>query len=135
MKDCLKYFYYKILLDVGQETVVLSGLNKQAGDSLRHIKNLYDETKYLKAYLEKLEAKAHYDMVMRRAERHPPPWYRRILFICGLGGISIYAWYKLDPQGCENRLLQIGNSSRNVLQLAGEFFTRSESIQQNVIIS
>ena len=45
-----------------------------------------------------LEAKAHYDMVMRRAERHPPPWYRRILFICGLGGISIYAWYKLDPQ-------------------------------------
>ncbi len=38
-------------------------------------------------------------------------------------------------QGCENRLLQIGNSSRNVLQLAGEFFTRSESTQQNVIIS
>ena len=42
------------LLDVGQETVVLSGLNKQAADSLKHIKNLYDETKYLKAYLDKV---------------------------------------------------------------------------------
>ena len=45
------------LLDVGQEAIVLSGLNKHASDSLKNIKNLYDETKYLKTYLEKLEAK------------------------------------------------------------------------------
>ena len=42
------------LLDFGQETVVLSGMNKQAGESLKHIKNLYDETKYLKSYLEQV---------------------------------------------------------------------------------
>ena len=45
------------LLDVGQEAIVLSGLNKHASESLKNIKNLYDETKYLKTYLEKLEAK------------------------------------------------------------------------------
>ena len=40
--------------DLGQEAIVLSGLNAKAGDSLRHIKNLYEETKYLKIYLEKV---------------------------------------------------------------------------------
>ena len=42
------------VLDIGQEAIVLSGLNKQAGESLKNIKNLYDETKYLKSYLEKV---------------------------------------------------------------------------------
>ena len=45
------------VLDIGQEAIVLSGLNKHASESLKNIKNLYDETKYLKTYLEKLEAK------------------------------------------------------------------------------
>ena len=35
------------VLDIGQEAIVLSGLNKSAGESLKNIKNLYDETKYL----------------------------------------------------------------------------------------
>ena len=42
------------VLDIGQEAIVLSGLNRSAGDSLKNIKNLYDETKYLKSYLEKV---------------------------------------------------------------------------------
>ena len=42
------------VLDIGQEAIVLSGLNKSASDSLKNIKNLYDETKYLKSYLEKV---------------------------------------------------------------------------------
>ena len=42
------------MLDIGQEAVVLSGLNKHASTSLKNIKNLYDETKYLKTYLEKV---------------------------------------------------------------------------------
>ena len=42
------------LLDIGQEAVVLSGLSKHASSSLKNIKNLYDETKYLKTYLEKV---------------------------------------------------------------------------------
>ena len=58
--DCLLLFKVDNpmhLLDVGQEAIVLSGLNKHASESLKNIKNLYDETKYLKTYLEKLEAK------------------------------------------------------------------------------
>ena len=42
------------VIDLGQEAIVLSGLNERASDSLKHIKNLYDETKYLKTYLEKV---------------------------------------------------------------------------------
>ena len=42
------------VLDLGQEAIVLSGLNRSASDSLKNIKNLYDETKYLKSYLEKV---------------------------------------------------------------------------------
>ena len=42
------------VLDIGQEAIVLSGLNKSAGESLKNIKNLYDETKYLKSHLEKV---------------------------------------------------------------------------------
>ena len=42
------------LREVGQEAVVLSGLNKQAANTMRNIKNLYDETKYLKSFLEKV---------------------------------------------------------------------------------
>ena len=45
------------VLDIGQEAIVLSGLNRSAADSLRNIKNLYDETKYLKSYLEKVNFK------------------------------------------------------------------------------
>ena len=45
------------MLDIGQEAVVLSGLNKHASTSLKNIKNLYDETKYLKTYLEKVSIK------------------------------------------------------------------------------
>ena len=45
------------LLDIGQEAVVLSGLSNHASNSLKNIKNLYDETKYLKSYLEKVGRK------------------------------------------------------------------------------
>ena len=50
------------LLDIGQEAVVLSGLSKHASSSLKNIKNLYDETKYLKTYLEKvvMKRKTHF---------------------------------------------------------------------------
>ncbi len=40
--------------ELGQEAIVLSGVCERAGDSLKHIKNLYEETKYLKNYLEKV---------------------------------------------------------------------------------
>ena len=43
------------VLDIGQEALVLSGLSRSAGESLKNIKNLYNETKYLQQYLEKVK--------------------------------------------------------------------------------
>lgn len=123
------------LLDVGQETVVLSGLNKQAADSLKHIKNLYDETKYLKTYLEKLEAKVHYDMVMKKASPSRPPWYRRLLFICLLGGITIYTWHRIDPQGCETKLAKVGESSLGLVEELRTFVTADHSPTTDVVLN
>ena len=82
------------LLDVGQEAIVLSGLNKHASESLKNIKNLYDETKYLKTYLEKLEAKVHYDIAMRRKTAVRPPWWRRLLFLGLLLSAGGAVWHR-----------------------------------------
>jgi hypothetical protein len=40
--------------DLSQEVVVLSGLNQHTEDAVRHIKNLYEEAKFLKEDLEKV---------------------------------------------------------------------------------
>ena len=48
------------VLDIGQEAIVLSGLSRSAGESLKNIKNLYDETKYLQRYLEKVKYNFHF---------------------------------------------------------------------------
>jgi len=122
------------LLDIGQETVVLSGLNKQAGDSLKHIKNLYDETKYLKTYLEKLEAKVHYDMVMRKSRPDRPPWYRRVLFVAALGGAVVFAWYKVDPQGCEGKLRLGGEKCLSMFETAKLYFATNYHTSNAVLI-
>merc|ERR1711892_581716 len=68
------------VLDIGQEAIVLSGLSRSAGESLKNIKNLYDETKYLQRYLEKLEAKVHYDIALRWKTPYKTPWYRQLIF-------------------------------------------------------
>lgn len=111
------------LLEFGQETVVLSGLSRQAGDSLKHIKNLYEETKYLKSYLEQLEAKAHYDMVVRCATPYRPPWYRRLVFLVLLGSACLYTWHRADPQGCSSRVEKLGGLAKSGLESVREFFT------------
>ena len=85
------------LLEVGQEAIVLSGLNKHASDSLKNIKNLYDETKFLKAYLEKLEAKVHYDIAMRLKTPYTPPWWRRILFLGVVFSAGGFLWHRQVP--------------------------------------
>lgn len=48
------------VLDLGHEAIVLSGLNQKANDSLVHINKLYEETKYLKNYLEKVRIRGIY---------------------------------------------------------------------------
>merc|ERR1712038_621283 len=111
------------VLDIGQEAIVLSGLNRSASDSLRNIKNLYDETKCLKSYLEKLEARVHYDLSVRHKTPYSPPWYRRLLFLGGLLGTGLWLWRRQDPQGFEGQLTRLAETGRSGLETLVEFFT------------
>jgi len=111
------------VLDIGQEAIVLSGLNKQAGESLKNIKNLYDETKYLKSYLEKLEAKVHYDMTLRRKTAYRPPWYRRLLFVSIMVFAGAFAWRRHNQASFERNLSLLAASGISAYSAAVDFFT------------
>jgi len=111
------------LLDLGQEAVVLSGLQKQTSSSLKNIKNLYDETKYLKTYLEKLEAKVHYDMSVTHKNPQSPPWYRRLLFLGGILGTGAWIWSRQDPSGFEKSVEKMSQQSLIMWGSCVDFFT------------
>lgn len=115
------------MLDIGQEAVVLSGLNKHAASSLKNIKNLYDETKYLKSYLEKLEAKVHYDMVVTHKNPKSPPWYRRLLFLGGIVGAVAWIWRRTDQASFDRSLVKLSETAVIAYGNAVEFFTRKDS--------
>jgi len=111
------------MLDLGQEAVVLSGLQKQTSSSLKNIKNLYDETKYLKTYLEKLEAKVHYDMSVTHKNPQSPPWYRRLLFVGGILGTGAWIWSRQDPAGFERNVEKLSQQSLIMWGTILDFFT------------
>jgi hypothetical protein len=112
------------VLDIGQEAIILSGLNKKAGDSLKNIKNLYDETKYLKSYLEKLEAKVHYDITMKSKSRLTPSWCRRIGFISLVGGLVAYMCYRRDPDNFNQQVVEGKEVLSNAWDVIATFFTK-----------
>merc|ERR1712002_610612 len=111
------------VLDIGQEAIVLSGLNKQAGESLKNIKNLYDETKYLKNYLEKLEAKVHYDIALKRKTSYSPPWYRRLIFVSLLICAGAFAWRRNDQAGFDRYSAYIAASGVSAYTALVNYFT------------
>jgi len=121
------------VLDIGQEAIVLSGLNKQAGESLKNIKNLYDETKYLKNYLEKLEAKVHYDIALKRKTAYRPPWYRRLLFVAVLvcaGGVT---WRRLDSTGFDRNISLLAAAGISAYSVILDFFTDGGTRQPGIV--
>merc|ERR1712080_177953 len=122
------------VLDIGQEAIILSGLNKQATDSLKNIKNLYDETKYLKSYLEKMEAKVHYDIAMRRKTPQSPSLLRRLAFLGLVGGTIGYIIYRRNPQAVVDRLEQAGAVLSNVWDGVLLFFVGESTVIQSTVI-
>jgi len=98
-----------------EEVIVLSGLNKQTSLSLRNIKNLYDETKYLKAYLEKLEAKVHYDLTIKHKSPTRPAWWRRLAVLGLLGFAIAFIIYRRDPVLMTAKAAMIGHNASDVL--------------------
>lgn len=113
------------LLDIGHEALVLSGLNKQTGESLKNIKNLYDETKYLKSYLEKLEAKVHYDMTVKMKTPRRPPWYRRLLFLGLVACGGAVVWRQTGRSSFDRSLAVVGAAAMSFTSSMVNFFTRS----------
>jgi len=121
------------VLDIGQEAIVLSGLNRQAGESLKNIKNLYDETKYLKSYLEKLEAKVHYDMALRRKTAYRPPWYRRLLFVSILVCAGAFTWRRQNQPSFERNLSLLLASGISAYSATVDFFTGGGVLQSGTV--
>jgi len=121
------------LLDVGQEAIVLSGLNKHASESLKNIKNLYDETKYLKTYLEKLEAKVHYDIAMRRKTAVRPPWWRRLIFLGLIVTAGGAVWKQQSPSSFSKFLTSVTAASSLAAAAALQFFTVEDKAQRVVL--
>jgi len=122
------------VLDIGQEAIILSGLNKQATDSLKNIKNLYDETKYLKSYLEKMEAKIHYDISMRRKTPERPSLLRRAAFLGLVGGTIGYILYKRNPEAFLEKLDEAAAVMENIKDEVLFFFTKDTSIMQTTLV-
>lgn len=120
------------VLDIGQEAIILSGLNKQATDSLKNIKNLYDETKYLKSYLEKMEAKVHYDISMRRKTPARPSFFRRAAFLGMVGGTIGYILYRRNPEAFLQKIDDAAAVLENIRDEVLAFFTKDTSIIQTV---
>jgi len=121
------------VLDIGQEAIVLSGLNKSAGESLKNIKNLYDETKYLKTYLEKLEAKVNYDIALRRKTSYSPPWYRRLLFVSLLICAGAFAWRRQDQAGFDRNSASLAASGVSAYTALVNYFTGAEGLPHRVV--
>merc|ERR1719483_847158 len=111
------------VLDIGQEAIVLSGLNRQAGESLKNIQNLYDETKYLKSYLEQLEADIQRKIELQRGSTHGTPWYKKLVFISLCACVGAYAWRRLDQSSFERNLSLFGASAVAAYTNSISFFT------------
>lgn len=80
-------------VDIGTEVVILSGLREKCSSSMSHIEKLYEETKFLKSFLEKMESQAHYDLEVINKEPQGPGWLRRLVFISASLGLLGY-WYQ-----------------------------------------
>jgi len=111
------------VLDIGQEAIVLSGLNRHAGESLKNIQNLYDETKYLKSYLEQLEADIQRKIELQRGSTNGTPWYKKLVYISLCACAGAYAWRRLDQSSFERNLSLFGATAVAAYTNSISFFT------------
>ena len=93
-------------IDIGTEAVILSGLKDKCQTSINNINKLYSEAKFLGSYLERLEAKAYYDLETLEKNPRKTSWFRRFgllastLFVVGYAYKELYPkdfWIKVTP--------------------------------------
>ena len=65
---------------------------------MQHIQRLYDEARFLKTYLEKLEAKAYFDL--ETLDKRPPrsSWLKRLGLVSSLLVLGAILYRELRPQ-------------------------------------
>lgn len=118
----------KTAVDLGTEAVVLSGLNRKCQRSMGHIQRLYDETKYLKAYLDKMEAKVHYDLETVYKKPHSPGMLRRITFLTCLGLLFGYFYaqkWPLDFEMKTNKALIMATKLKDAILANGQHYSQA----------
>ena len=108
-------------IDIGTEAVILSGLKDKCNLSINNINKLYQEAKFLGSYLERLEAKAYYDLETLNKNAPKPSWLRRIGFLASLAFIAGYAYKELYPVDFWLKVNPIVNYVKPVLEQLIEF--------------
>lgn len=81
----------------GTEAVILSGLKDHCTRSMQHIKKLYDEARFLRTHLEKMEARAYYDLETFHKNPKRPSWFRRLGFLLSLVLLGGFVYREMYP--------------------------------------
>ena len=85
-------------IDIGTEAVILSGLKDKCQTSINNINKLYSEAKFLGSHLERLEAKAYYDLETLDKNPRKTSWFRRFGLLASTLFVVGYAYKELCPK-------------------------------------
>jgi len=111
------------VLDIGQEAIILSGLKQSTAQSLQHVKELYEDTKALKSYLEKLEAKTKHEIELQKRQTEGRYWFKWPLVAGLITFVGLLGWRMHDPLLFETHSASLGaaaNSAMNYFSSKGQ---------------
>ena len=104
-------------VDINTEVIILSGLREKCSNSMSHIEKLYEETKFLKTFIENLESKAHYDLeVLNQGSKGPSFWIKRIIFLSIIFGTCGYYYRTKFPEDFQTKFNQICEIFQYIVQ-------------------
>ena len=114
-------------MDVGTEAVILSGLRDKCNRSMHHIQRLYEEARFLKNHLDKMEAKAYYDLETIHKKPKKSSWSRQIGFIASLLLLGGFIYKELYPNDFYKRFETVLPYVDQIL----EYITANGKIKQS----
>jgi hypothetical protein len=121
-------------LDLGTEAIILSGLRQKCQHSMGHIQRLYEETKFLKSYLEKMESQAYFDL--ERIEKQPqgPSLLRKMTFLLSIGFIFGYFYKQKFPNEFQVKMEEFKSVGGTIMEiLSVNAATSVTNVTSNII--
>ena len=103
---------------LGCEAIILSGLREKCSTSMNNIQKLYEEAKFLERFLQKMEAKANYDLEVIELEPQGPSTLRKIAFLSALTAAMAYVYKLTFPSQFDLRVDQAKLAFSKILELA-----------------